>query len=153
MGVVYYRQHPEDRESTVFTGVCLSTWGGGVYPISIPLYFHWSPIPFWGGEGVLPSSSHNTSTGLRSLLWGGGGDTAGQGYSLPSTTGWDTPPPPPHRLRRGQYDASCGFPQENFLVTTSFCYITSQSFHDVIFILFNTRKSSCVNARGIPPAA
>ena len=27
-----YRPHPKDGEGTIFTGVCLSTPGGGVYP-------------------------------------------------------------------------------------------------------------------------
>ena len=67
-----YRSHPKDGEGTVFTGVCLSTLGGGV-PQSLvlsqvtgPRFFPQGyPSPGWGDTPVL-------ARGYPSPGWGGG---------------------------------------------------------------------------------
>ena len=55
---IHYRPHPKDGEGTVFTGVCLTTEGGGGLPPTAHWSLVWGPFP-GGGEGV-PQSGHRT---------------------------------------------------------------------------------------------
>ena len=102
----FYHPHPKDGEGTVFTGVCVHTWGGrgglpqtlvlsqvtgprsfpGGYPC--PRFFprslvpgsfqgHQFPGPFWG------YSSPRFFPGHWSQVLSGGYPSPGQGYSSP----------------------------------------------------------------------
>ena len=70
------------REGTVFTGVCLSTPGGGG---GVP---HFHPMSFPGGT---PSPYHNTSTGPMSLPGGYPLARSGWGEGGTPVLGWGTP--------------------------------------------------------------
>ena len=80
-GMNHYRPHPKDGEGTVFTGVCLSTLGGGSTPD--PGYF---PGPFWG----YPSPRFVPKSFL-------GGGTPNQDWGTPSATPAETGAPLPPR--------------------------------------------------------
>ena len=121
----------DTREGNVLTHVCLSVHMG--VPTSCPNREY--PHPVLMGEGIphpVPTGggdSHPVSMGVPHPVMMVEGVT----LSSPDSTDWRyTPvqrwgnPPPPcpfldwigcglHRLSRGQY-ASCGFPQEDFVV-------------------------------------
>ena len=89
-----YRPHPKDGEGTVFTGVCLSTIGGGT-PVPGSFPGHWSQVLSRGGTPVL--AIRVPSTGCPQP----GQDSTGLGYpsgqnrtGVPppiASPGWGTP--------------------------------------------------------------
>ena len=113
--------------------------------------YHWSVVPgaFWGwghhvlirGGRVVPQSGLTTGLPPPSSS-----PYPGPGQGIPlliARTRTDYPPPQAgnamDRIQSGRH-ASWVFSQEDFLVSL-------KNHH------FNTRKSSCVNTRGTPPAA
>ena len=122
---IYYRQHPNDGEGTVFTGVCLHLMGGypspRFFPRSLVLGTFWE-VPQSCPGGLCQSWPRGVPQNMGTPL-----ARTGLGYPPPARTGLGSPPPPPPETEQQSEHFLRGcmplaFTQENFLVLYQIFY-------------------------------